>query len=62
MVSSTRNRRYGAQPYPPLRSRAIAHAEAYKPHKILIEDAGVGTALVSELRRSGLAAIAVKPE
>jgi phage terminase large subunit-like protein len=39
--------------YPTLRSRAIAHAQAHKPHKILIEDAGVGTALVSELKRSG---------
>ena len=48
--------------YPTLRSRAIAHAEAHKPHKIIIEDAGVGTALVAELRRSGLAAIGVKPE
>ena len=48
--------------YPTLRSRAIAHAQAHKPHKILIEDAGVGTALVSELKRSGLTAIAVKPE
>jgi predicted phage terminase large subunit-like protein len=48
--------------YPTLRARAIAHANAHAPHKILIEDAGVGTALVSELRRSGLTAIAVKPE
>jgi len=48
--------------YPTLRARAIAHANAHGPHKILIEDAGVGTALVSELRRSGLTAIAVKPE
>jgi predicted phage terminase large subunit-like protein len=48
--------------YPTLRSRAIAHAQAYGPHRILIEDAGVGTALVAELKRSGLTAIAVKPE
>ena len=48
--------------YPTLRSRAIAHAQAHRPHKILIEDAGVGTALVSELKLSGLTAIPVKPE
>ncbi|MFY9735613.1 MAG: phage terminase large subunit, partial [Rhodoplanes sp.] len=48
--------------YPTLRARAIAHANAHRPHRILIEDAGVGTALVSELRRSGLPAIAIKPE
>ena len=48
--------------YPTLRSLAIAHAHAHRPHKILIEDAGVGTALVSELKRSGLTAIPVKPE
>jgi predicted phage terminase large subunit-like protein len=48
--------------YPTLRSRATAHAQEYGPHRILIEDAGVGTALASELKRSGLTAIAVKPE
>jgi len=48
--------------YPTLRARAIAHAHEYKPHIILIEDAGVGTGLVTELRNAGLSAIAVKPE
>ena len=48
--------------YPSLRARAIAHARAYNPHKILIEDAGVGTALSKELKNAGLSATAVKPE
>ena len=45
-----------------LRARAIAHAREYNPNKILIEDAGVGTALVAELKNAGLSAIGVKPE
>jgi predicted phage terminase large subunit-like protein len=48
--------------YPSLRARAIAHARAYNPHKILVEDAGVGTALSEELKNAGLSATAVKPE
>jgi len=32
------------------------------PDKILIEDTGVGTALVAELKDAGLSAIGVKPE
>jgi predicted phage terminase large subunit-like protein len=48
--------------YPSLRARAIAHARAYNPHKILVEDAGVGTALSKELNDAGLSATAVKPE
>jgi hypothetical protein len=37
-------------------------ARGHRPAKILIEDAGVGTALVAELRAARLPAIAVKPE
>jgi predicted phage terminase large subunit-like protein len=48
--------------YPTLRSRAIAHAQAHDPDTILVEDAGVGTALAVELRDAGLAAVPVKPE
>jgi predicted phage terminase large subunit-like protein len=48
--------------YPSLKAQAIVHARAYNPHKILIEDAGVGTALIQELKKAGLSAIAVKPE
>jgi predicted phage terminase large subunit-like protein len=48
--------------YPTLRARAISHAHEHKSHIILIEEAGVGTGLVTELRNAGLWAIAVKPE
>jgi predicted phage terminase large subunit-like protein len=48
--------------YPTLRARAIEHARAHKANMILIEDAGVGTALVAELKNAGLPAIGVKPE
>jgi predicted phage terminase large subunit-like protein len=48
--------------YPTLKSRAILYAKVHKPTKILIEDTGVGTALIAELKHDGLYAIAVKPE
>jgi predicted phage terminase large subunit-like protein len=48
--------------FPALRTRAIAHAREQRAHTILIEDAGVGTALVSELKRNGLPAVGVKPQ
>ena len=48
--------------YPTLKARAISHADVHKPDKILIEDTGVGTALVAELGDAGLTAIGVKPE
>jgi predicted phage terminase large subunit-like protein len=48
--------------YPTLKARAISHARAYKADKIMIEDTGVGTALLAELRNAGLSAIGVTPE
>jgi predicted phage terminase large subunit-like protein len=49
--------------YPTLRARVIAHAHVYKPQSVLIEDAGVGTALLQELRReAAVSVIPVKPE
>ena len=48
--------------YPTLKERAIAHAQLHRPTTILIEDAGVGTALVAELQKGGFTAIAVKVE
>jgi predicted phage terminase large subunit-like protein len=48
--------------YPTLKAKAMAHAEAHKPNKILIEDTGVGTALAPELKKAGFSAIAIKPE
>jgi predicted phage terminase large subunit-like protein len=48
--------------YPTLRARASSHAQVHKPNRILIEDTGVGTALIPELQNAGYSAIAVKPE
>lgn len=48
--------------YPTLRARAVWHARTHRANKVLIEDTGVGTALIAELQNAGLAAIAVKPE
>ena len=48
--------------YPTLKARAISYAGAHKADKILIEDTGVGTALVTELQKAGFSAIGVKPE
>ena len=47
--------------YPTLKARAIVHASVHSPYKILIEDTGVGTALVSELN-GVCAVIPIKPE
>jgi predicted phage terminase large subunit-like protein len=52
----------GRYDYPSLRARAIEHARIHRPERILIEDAGVGVALIAELSGGGLPAIAVKPE
>lgn len=48
--------------YPSLKAQAISHAKLHEPDTILIEDAGVGTALTKELQDAGLSAVAVKPE
>jgi predicted phage terminase large subunit-like protein len=49
--------------YPALKARVIAHAGVYKPQKVLIEDAGVGTALIQELKKAAAySVIPVKPE
>jgi predicted phage terminase large subunit-like protein len=48
--------------YPTLKTRAITHAGVHNPDKILIEDTGVGTALVAELQNLSLPAVGVKPE
>jgi predicted phage terminase large subunit-like protein len=48
--------------YPSLKARAIELARIHQPERILIEEAGVGVALVAELRGAGLSAIAIMPE
>jgi predicted phage terminase large subunit-like protein len=52
----------GRHDYPDLKQRVIALAQRHKPNRILVEDAGTGTALVAELRRMGLTIIGIKPE
>jgi len=54
--------RRGRFDYPGLKAQAIAIAGSHKPDTILIEDIGVGTALLAELKQAGLSAIGVKPE
>jgi predicted phage terminase large subunit-like protein len=41
----------GRYEYPRLKATAIALAQEYKPHYVLIEDASTGTALAQELKR-----------
>jgi predicted phage terminase large subunit-like protein len=48
--------------YPTLRARAIALARADRADIILVEDTGVGTALIAELNAANLPAVAVKPQ
>ena len=48
--------------YPTLKAQAIAHAQLHRPTKILVEDTGVGTALVPELQNYGFTAAAVPVE
>jgi predicted phage terminase large subunit-like protein len=52
----------GRYDYPDLKQRVIAVANRHKPNRILVEDAGTGTALVAELRRQGVTIIGIKPE
>jgi len=48
--------------YPQLKERAIAYAHAHRANTILIEDAGAGIHLVTELKNAKLPAEAIKPQ
>ena len=48
--------------FPTLRTKVSEHAKLYKASHILIEDAGVGTALIQELKTAHFSVIPVKPE
>ncbi|MFO1091310.1 MAG: phage terminase large subunit [Hyphomicrobiales bacterium] len=48
--------------YPDLRKKALEQAQAWRPNTIIVEDAGVGTALAEELNRSGFSARAFRPD
>jgi predicted phage terminase large subunit-like protein len=52
----------GRYDYPTLKARVMEHANLHRPSRILVEDTGVGTALVQELKHSCFSVIAVKPE
>ena len=45
-----------------MRRKVYEQAQLHNPSRVLIEDAGVGTALVQELTRAQFSVIAVKPE
>lgn len=47
--------------YPDLKSQMLASAERRKPWFILIEDTGVGTGLIEDLRVEGWDVIGVSP-
>lgn len=46
--------------FPALKSLAISHAGTHKPDIILVEDTGIGSALVQELQDARLSAVGVK--
>lgn len=48
--------------YLTLVTRAIAHARTYRPNIILVEESGVGIALLAEIKKAGLPAQGVKPQ
>jgi predicted phage terminase large subunit-like protein len=48
-------------PYPALRSKAIEHARKHNPTQILIENTGVGSALVADLKAAGFPAVGITP-
>jgi predicted phage terminase large subunit-like protein len=48
--------------YPTLKALVVSHAKLYKPCTILIEDAGVGTALVQDLKEASFSVVPIKPE
>jgi predicted phage terminase large subunit-like protein len=52
----------GQWEYSDLRQLLLSRAAEQKPNVILIEDAGLGTALISDLKQNGLPIVAVKPE
>jgi predicted phage terminase large subunit-like protein len=48
--------------FPTLRTKVFEQAKLHKASRILIEDAGFGTALIQELKTAHFSVIAVKPE
>jgi predicted phage terminase large subunit-like protein len=48
--------------YSTLKDHAIGHGRQHRANEILIEDAGLGTALVDEMKKAGLPATGVRPQ
>jgi predicted phage terminase large subunit-like protein len=48
--------------YPSLKAKAIELSRRHKPTEVLVEDTGVGTGLVPELRQLGIPAVPVRPQ
>ena len=48
--------------FPTLRRKVSEHAKLHKASRILIEDAGFGTALIQEFKTADFSVVAVKPE
>ena len=48
--------------FPTLKTKVSEHAKLHKASRILIEDAGVGTALIQELKTAHFSVIPVRPE
>ena len=48
--------------YPTLKARAIEHAQLHRPSIVLVEDSGLGIALVSDLQSRGFTTLPVKVE
>ena len=47
--------------YPMLKAFVLNNAKKHQPSKILIEDAGTGSALIQELRSTSFAAVGIRP-
>jgi predicted phage terminase large subunit-like protein len=47
--------------YPFLKAFVLEHAQKYRPNKILVEDTGIGSALIQELRFSPYDVVGVRP-
>lgn len=52
----------GQWEYQELEQRLLSRASEHKPHVILIEDAGFGTALIGTLKHKGLPSLLLNPK
>ena len=50
----------GKWEFPMLKAKAIEASRAFRPNRVLVEDAGIGSGLIPELRQAGINAIGIK--